>query len=89
MEELGKLVDTSWFFELIISYQGSLAFQGTKLQTWNIHKLSHGLLQIVCKDSFGDILLAKLLRKKFPPSELTVVFQNCKDCSEPNHHICN
>jgi hypothetical protein len=86
---LGEFGDTRWFFEFIISYQHSSALQGANLQTWSIHKLNQGLLQIVCKDSQGDILLAKLLRKKFPLSELTVVFQNHLNYSDREIYNCN
>lgn len=73
---LKELGDASWFFDLILSYQNSLSLEGVRLQHWNVHKLGGGKLQIICRDHNGDVLIAKLVRKKFPLSDLTVMFTN-------------
>lgn len=73
VKELGE---TNWFFDLILSYQNSLSLEGVRLQQWNVRKIGKGKLQIICRDHNGDVLIAKLARKKFPLSDLTVMFTN-------------
>ncbi len=66
--------ETYWLFDYIFSSQNSLTLDGVSLQTWNICKIAHNELQIICRDLNEDVLLAKLAKRRFPLSNLTVTF---------------
>ena len=67
---------TLWFFEKIQQFQGSLALQGANLQRWRLYKISRGKYQMLCRDRWGDILIAKLIKKKLPFDEISFVYLN-------------
>lgn len=66
--------ETHWLFDFIFSSQSSLTLDGVALQTWNISRISQHELQIICRDLNEDVLLAKLVKRRFPLSNLTVTF---------------
>lgn len=66
--------DTHWLFDLIFSSQQSATLEGVTLQTWHISKQPQNQLQIICRDENEDVLIAKLVKKRFPLASLTVTF---------------
>ena len=63
-----------WTIDMILFFQRSSALTAATEQRWNFLQLEKGWLQILCRDEYDDVLIAKLTRKKIPFASLTVVF---------------
>lgn len=70
--DIGK----QWFMDMIIAFQNSPALHGTAHQYWSVKRVQYGKLQVLCRDHNKDVLIARVVRKKLPFSELHVEFIN-------------
>ena len=71
-----EAADAFWLFDLILSYQSSSVLIKVTMQSWSVRRLRRGQVQVICQDRNGDILIAKVVKRKIVLDDLTIIVSN-------------